>query len=48
MNQTENYIREKRLETYKSITGYKKIYLDTNYWIKLRDAEKEEPIYRKY
>lgn len=40
MNSTENYIKQKRLDLYNSIKTTKKIYLDTNYWIKLRDAEK--------
>lgn len=40
MNATENYIKQKRLDIYDSIRTTKKIYLDTNYWIKLRDAEK--------
>lgn len=41
MNSTENYIKQKRLDLYNSIKTTKKIYLDTNYWIKLRDAEKK-------
>lgn len=40
MTETENYIKQKRLDLYNSIKATKKIYLDTNYWIKLRDAEK--------
>jgi hypothetical protein len=40
MTETENYIKQKRLDLYNSISTTKKIYLDTNYWIKLRDAEK--------
>lgn len=40
MNSTGNYIKQKRLDLYNSIKTTKKIYLDTNYWIKLRDAEK--------
>lgn len=40
MNSTENYIKQKRLDLYNSIKTTKKIYLDTNYWIKLRDAER--------
>ncbi len=40
MTETENYIKQQRLDLYNSIKSTKKIYLDTNYWIKLRDAEK--------
>lgn len=37
---TDNYITQKRLNLFNSIRTTKKIYLDTNYWIKIRDAEK--------
>ena len=40
MNSTDDYIKQKRLDLYNSIKTTKKIYLDTNYWIKVRDAEK--------
>ena len=39
MNDADQYIKAKRLETYQSMAGCKKVYLDTNYWIKLREAK---------
>ena len=40
MNGVEQYIKAKRLETHRSIASCKKIYFDTKYWIKLRDAQR--------
>lgn len=42
MNFIDNNINQERLKLYSSIKETKKIYLDTNYWIKLRDAEKND------
>lgn len=45
MDSAENYIKQNRLDIYNSIKTSKKIYLDTNYWIKLRDAENNGNLY---
>lgn len=42
IHSTHNYVLEKQFEIGKSICNLKKIYLDTNYWIKLREQSKKE------
>ncbi|MBV2196982.1 MAG: hypothetical protein KUL78_10835 [Flavobacterium sp.] len=42
MNQFNKYLQQKQVEIGKSISNHKIIYLDTNYWIKLRDQAKKE------
>ena len=39
MNEAEQYIKTKRLDTWHGISTCKRIYLDTNFWIRLRDAQ---------
>jgi PIN domain nuclease of toxin-antitoxin system len=41
MQQIDHYIKEKRLELSASIRNRKIVYLDTNYWIKLREQNKQ-------
>lgn len=44
MNQFNKYLQQKQIEIGKSISNHIIIYLDINYWIKLRDqAKKENP-----
>lgn len=38
MNELESYIKKQRISISASLKNSKKIYLDTNYWIRLRDA----------
>ena len=38
MTEVEHYIKTKRIDTCHSISTCKRIYLDTNFWIRLRDA----------
>lgn len=42
MNQFNKYLQQKQVEIGKSISNHKIIYLDINYWIKLRDQAKKE------
>lgn len=39
MTSVDSYIKDKRLQDFSSIETLPKIYFDTNYWIKMRDAE---------
>lgn len=40
MNVAEQYIKSKRTDAYRSLTSCKRVYLDTNYWIRLREAQR--------
>ena len=42
MHQFNKYLQQKQVEIGKSIRNHKIIYLDTNYWIKLRNQAKKE------